>query len=27
VMVPVLLVFVFGQRYFVKGIQMTGLKG
>lgn len=27
VMVPVLVVFVFGQRYFVKGIQMTGLKG
>lgn len=27
VMVPVLLVFIFGQRYFVKGIQMTGLKG
>jgi multiple sugar transport system permease protein len=27
VMVPVLVVFVLGQRYFVKGIQMTGLKG
>lgn len=27
VMVPVLLIFIFGQRYFVKGIQMTGLKG
>ena len=27
VMIPVLVVFVFGQRYFVKGIQMSGIKG
>lgn len=26
-MVPVLLVFIFGQRYFVKGIVMSGIKG
>lgn len=27
VMVPVLVVFVLGQRYFVRGIQMSGIKG
>ena len=27
VMVPVLVVFMFGQRYFVKGIVLSGLKG
>jgi multiple sugar transport system permease protein len=27
VMVPVLIVFVLGQRYFVKGIQLSGIKG
>ena len=27
VMVPVLVVFMLGQRYFVKGIVLSGLKG
>ena len=27
VMLPVLLVFILGQRYFVKGIVLSGLKG
>ena len=27
VMVPVLMVFMLGQRYFVKGIVLSGLKG
>jgi multiple sugar transport system permease protein len=26
-MVPVILVFIFGQRYFVQGVVLSGMKG
>jgi multiple sugar transport system permease protein len=27
IVVPVLLIFIFAQRYFIRGIQLTGLAG